>query len=172
MTDSVQVLYKLAHFSSLIEVSVGINLVFSFWESLRNIAVIKFTELYNSIDSSLAASLGDSYRTSRSYTDFDKMAQYHLNNLRQLSMIAKWVGMFSTAFMLILLVTIGLNPDYTVNGNELLFIIAIAVIVSPTFLLFGNIYVYFSRAVVERFSSQIKSSVADIKNLFQLNVPE
>ncbi|QYK07845.1 hypothetical protein [Shewanella mangrovisoli] len=163
MTDSVIVLYKLAQFSSLIEVSVGINLVFSVWESIRNLAVIRLKDISDDIDKKLAAYLGPKYKNSRCSTDFQTKVDNHLGRLKTLSSVAKWTGLASTVIMVTILILIGFNPDFSVDLGSLLVIIFIAVFVSPLFMIVGNAYVYFVKSSVERYGQQWITSLEDMK---------
>lgn len=163
MTEPAEVLYNLAHFSSLLEVSVGINLVFSFWESLRNLAISKLTVTSVMMYEKLAANLGDEFKDSRCSAQFEMKKNSHLNRLGYLSFLARWIGILSTVLMILLLINVGFNPNTQVNFLQILVIIFFAVCISPLFLIIGNIYVYFAKSSVERYGNQQITSLEDVK---------
>lgn len=163
MAEQVEVLYRLANFASLVEVSVGINLVFSFWDTLRNSAIIRFNEISKNNSKKMAAALGVNYSTSRFASDFDELVNGCLDTLSVIAFVGKWVGLLATCIMVILLMQIGLNPNYEISFLALCFILFVAVVLSPLFIVVGNLYVIYAKKAVEKYGSQTMTSLVNMK---------
>jgi ABC-type protease/lipase transport system fused ATPase/permease subunit len=163
MTEALSTAYKLAHFSSLLEVSVGINLVFSFWDTLRCLAVSKMQQISEDMSEKLSANLGDKYKDSRCQTQFDSKKNNQLKILETISSFAKWLGIISTIGIISLLIKVGLDPEFLITETQMYTMIFFAVVISPLFLLVGNLYVYYAKHVVESYGDQRITSLQDVK---------
>ncbi|EGR0319908.1 hypothetical protein FK208_18045, partial [Vibrio cholerae] len=123
-------LIQLSGFSSLFEVSVGINLVFSAWNTLRDNALNKFTCRTNNHQITLQAKLGDKYENSRCSVKFDTKVLGYKNRLEKLSKFAKWGGMFISSLLLFLLAYLGFYPDFSLTYSQCLIVCALSILPS------------------------------------------
>ena len=167
MSDTAVTLYKLADFSSLIEVAVGLNLVFSLWEELRHMAVSRFNRISNELSTQLKAQLGERFDNSRCASDFEMKQKRYSSRLNGFSTFAKWSGLFCTALMVLILVFIGFNPDYQVTYYPLCWLLFFAVVFTPICLIMGNFYVSYSASRLDNFRKSQSSAIEDVKQLFE-----
>lgn len=159
-------LIQLSGFSSLFEVAVGINLVFSAWDSLRDNALNKFNSRTDNHRITLQAKLGDKYDNSRCSVKFDTKVLGYKTTLEKLSKCAKWGGMFISALLLILLTYLGFEPNFSLTFPQCLIISLISVLPSVLFLLLGQLYVGYANSSLESFMEQQTDAVADWENVY------
>ncbi|MGF1693987.1 hypothetical protein [Photobacterium kagoshimensis] len=165
MNDAVE-LIQLSGFSSLFEVAVGINLVFSAWDSLRDNALNKFNSRTENHQMTLQAKLGDKYDNSRCSVKFDTKVLGYKNKLETLSKFAKWGGMFISALLLLLLAYLGFYPNFSLTSYQCLMVSSISVLPSVLFLLIGQLYVGYANSSLESFMEQQTDAVADWENVY------
>lgn len=159
-------LIQLAGFSSLFEVAVGINLVFSTWDALRDNALNKLNIVTNDHKISLQAKIGDTYDTSRCSVKFESKVTYFKGKIKALSIFAKWVGLIISALLLTLLTYLGFNPDLTLEYTHCLLICIFSVLPSVFFLLIGQLYVKYASTKLESFMEQQKDAVDDWETVY------
>ncbi|WP_061011559.1 hypothetical protein [Photobacterium leiognathi] len=159
-------LIQLSGFSSLFEVAVGINLVFSAWNSLRDNALNKFNKRTDNHRITLQAKLGDKYDNSRCSVKFDTKVLRYKNNLENLSKCAKWGGMIISSLLLILLMYLGFDPNFSLTSSQCLIISLISVLPSALFLFLGQLYVGYANTSLESFMEQQTDAVADWENVY------
>ncbi|EJG0483147.1 hypothetical protein AB8I23_004858 [Vibrio alginolyticus] len=167
MSETVITFYKLADFSSLIEVAVGLNLVFSLWEELRHMAVSRFNRISDELSTELKAQLGEKFENSRCASGFEAKRKRYALRLNRFSTFAKWSGLFCTAVMVLNLVFIGFNPDYQVTYYPLCWLLFFAVVFTPLCLITGNLYVSYSASRLDDFRKSQSSAIEDVKQLFE-----
>ncbi|HDY8132583.1 TPA: hypothetical protein RQL08_004411 [Vibrio vulnificus] len=167
MSETAVTLYNLANFSSLIEVAVGLNLVFSLWEELRHMAVSRFNRISTSLSTQLKAQLGERFENSRCASDFEAKHKRYSARLNSFSTFAKWSGLFCTALMVLTLVFIGFNPEYQVTYYPLCWLLFFAVVFTPLCLIMGNFYVSYSASRLDDFRKSQSSAIEDVKQLFE-----
>ncbi|EGR0593520.1 hypothetical protein V9K20_003657 [Vibrio cholerae] len=167
MPETTEILYKLSSFSSLIEVAVGLNLVFSLWEELRHMAITRFGKISDELSTQLKAQLGEKYDNSRCATEFDIKRNRYSTRLNCFSNFAKWSGLFCTALMVFVLAFIGFYPEYQVTFYPLCWLLFFAVAFTPFCLCLGNLYVTYSSSRLDDFRQSQSSAIEDVKQLFE-----
>ncbi|MEH8229706.1 hypothetical protein [Aeromonas veronii] len=157
---------KLAQFSSFIEVFIGINLVFSIWETLRENASNKFKTKSEKHRVSLGAKLGKNFETGRCAAKFNQKIKEHSDRLQTLCSFSKWCGLVISCVLCLTLVVIGLNPEFEVEINAALIFIAITGLPSIFLLMVGNIYVLHAENDIEKFCNQQNDAIEDLKSTY------
>lgn len=157
--------YKLINFSSFIGVAVGLNLLFSFWESLRSMAISKFNKASDEMDDELKALLREDYDEARCVSELKGKLQFHLKNLNALKRFAKWIGVFITAILLCSLIWIGFEPELKCEAWELIVLIIVAVVISPVLLFTGEVYVYIATSKLNDFKNTHIRAIQDYRDL-------
>lgn len=156
--------YLLADFASLFEVAVGINLVFSVWDSLRNQAVAKFDVISQDLEKSMAATMGQSYSTSRVATEYSIKHTTYIKRMKLLSTIGKIIGLTATVGLVFLLIYLGFQPLTRIEAPTVLGIIFFSVGISPLFLAVGNIYARHCKNRLQYFQQQHTKVLLDLQD--------
>ncbi|MEZ8202001.1 hypothetical protein AB4622_22625 [Vibrio splendidus] len=156
--------YPLSAFASLFEVAIGINLVFSVWDTLRNQAVARFDVISKEMEQAISAVLGENYEGSRTATDFAVKQTRYINRLKGLSSFGKYSGLILTACLLALLAHLGFNPDFSLQDKYIYIILFFSVAFSPLFLLFGNLYTARCKNRLEEFKEQHSNIFLDLQD--------
>ncbi|WP_162270800.1 hypothetical protein [Photobacterium damselae] len=159
-------LIQLSGFSSLFEVAVGINLVFSVWNTLRENALNSFNIKSVSYQITLQAKLGDKFENSRCSVKFENKTSKYKRNLEFLSTLAKWGGLSISIFLLILLVFLGFNQNIMVSKSVCLYLSALSILPSALFLIIGQLYVFYISWKIESFMEQQADAVADWESVY------
>ncbi|HGE8241355.1 hypothetical protein ACTG2S_01930 [Aeromonas sp. 82P] len=160
---STSTLYLLSNFSSLFEVAVGLNLVFSMWDSLRNQAVERLKKISDELEKNLELNLGVNYKDSRCAQKFAEKKNEQLQRLEKLSQIAKIVGLLITSAIMLLLSCLGYLPEIAFSFWQIALAIVLSTLTSPSFLLWGNIQAKRSRAILEEHQKQQETTFLDIQ---------
>ncbi|WP_429030814.1 hypothetical protein [Aeromonas veronii] len=158
-----EAIYNISNFSSLFEVAIGLNLVFSLWESLRNTASSKFTKISDDLAVELKALLGDEFEDSRCSMNFETKKDKYLLKLQRFSDIAKWIGLASTVILISVLIQTGLEPEYKITEKQLYLLLLISIGFTPLFITIGNIYVWYCKGKLIDFKEQQSIAFEDMK---------
>lgn len=158
-------MYLLSSFSSLFEVAVGLNLVFSIWDGLRNQAVERFKKVADELNGSLELSLGTDYKNSRCAAKFSEKQNEQVNSLERLSWWAKVTGLSITALLITLLIFMGYMPETKLSFWPITILVGLSTVISPSFLVFGNYKVRRSRIMLEEYQQQQSNTFLDMKDL-------
>ncbi|MFM5637569.1 hypothetical protein ACET5Y_16150 [Aeromonas veronii] len=162
---------SLANFTSFIEVFIGINLVFSVWDTLRKNALYNFEKKSKNHRISLQAKLGSSFDSGRCATKFDDKILSHTNFLSRLSIISKWIGLSISTALSISLIYLGFFPDIEIETNHALFFVLISALPSILLIAFGNAYVIYASYNIELFCSQQSDAIDDVKSSYRATKP-
>ncbi|ENM5880730.1 hypothetical protein [Vibrio metoecus] len=156
--------YQLTQFASLFEVAVGINLVFSIWETLRNQAITRYDTISLEMEKAISAVLGEKYEDSRTATEFAEKKTKYLNRLKAISTIGKFSGLTLTVCLIGLLAYLGFTPNFSLQGYYVYIFLFFSVAFSPLFLLLGNLYTAYSQSRLKEFKDQHTKVFLDLKD--------
>ncbi|CAM3218546.1 hypothetical protein [Shewanella pealeana] len=164
MTEELPILYSAVNFCSLFEVAVGINLLFSFWDALRNQAIRNFETICSDTGKKLQLSLGAAYLECRVSAKLDIKRLKYLGVINTLTKFGKYIGIFATCCLIGILICIGLAPELKISGMFLTCFIFLVVFSSPLCLLIANIYVWHAKGRLEEFGEQHDTVLKDLKD--------
>lgn len=155
----------LSSFSSLIEVSVAINLVFSIWETLRLKAInrlnSKVEDFYEELSVILATPCSSE---SRSSVSVEKKAQKYKKRLEKLANIAQATGLIISTILIICLIVLGFK-DISLTDTQAWMFSFFCVGPSALLIIVGNLY---SSFCVQRLGEDVenkKDSLIDAKRM-------
>lgn len=163
-------LVKLSGFSSIFEVAIGINLVFSVWNQLRDYALNAFNEKVNARKVSLQARFGDVCLNTRTYQKLESKINSRQLNLSRLSKAAKWLGLIIAVFLIILLICIGINQGLEVTGVMAIWLCVLSLLPSTLLLCLGHFYVFYSLSKVDGYIEQQEDALSDLETKYKRTI--
>ena len=163
-------LVKLSGFSSIFEVAIGINLVFSVWNQLRDYALNAFNEKVNARKISLQARFGDVFLNTRTYQKLELKISSRQSNLSKLSKTAKWLGLAIAIFLIILLMYVGINQNFEVTGIMAVWLCALSLLPSTILLCLGHFYVFYSLSKVDGYIEQQEDALSDLETKYKRTI--
>lgn len=134
---SIAVVYKLTNFSSLLEVSFGVNLIASMWEHLHKVG-------QNTCSTSMAdyierlakqsADVGED-KINNISTALKSIHNSAITTGHRISKVGRVFGFISAALIFLILYFSGVQPDYYVTYNQVLIIFLTLALPVPLLLL-------------------------------------
>ncbi|CAJ1889520.1 hypothetical protein OPFLODJI_03674 [Aeromonas hydrophila] len=159
----------LTNFTSFIEVFIGINLVFSVWDTLRKNALNNFDKKSKNHRISLQAKLGASFESGRCATKFDEKISQHSSFLSKLSILSKWIGLFISISLSTSLIYLGFFPLLELETKYAVFFVLATALPSLLLIVLGNIYVLYALHNIESFCNQQSDAIDDVKSSYRTN---